>query len=188
MQENSNYLTEQCLIAMPALEDPNFSHTVTYLCQHSAEGALGIVINRPLNMQLKEIFDSMEITLEEESVAQIPVFFGGPVQPERGFILHSPIGAWEGTLTVGKDIGLTASRDILMAIACGRGPEKILVALGYAGWGAGQLEQEMMDNAWLTVPADSEILFDLPPVERWKAAAARIGIDLDLLSTQAGHG
>ncbi len=188
MQETNNFLTEQCLIAMPALEDPNFSQTVTYLCQHSAEGALGIVVNRPLNMPLKEILDSMEITIEDQSVAEIPVFLGGPVQPERGFILHSPIGAWEGTLTVGHDIGLTASRDILTAIANGTGPEKILVALGYAGWGAGQLEQEIMENAWLTVPADSEILFDLPPAERWKAAAARIGINLDLLSSQAGHG
>lgn len=186
--EHPNYLTEQCLIAMPALADPNFFQTVTYLCQHSSEGALGIVINRPMEMSLKEIMASMKIPLLDEKAGDLPVFFGGPVQPERGFVLHTPEGHWEGTMTVGPEIGLTTSRDILEAIASGQGPEEFLVALGYAGWGAGQLEQELMDNAWLNVPADSEILFDLPPSQRWKAAAARLGIDLDLLSSQAGHG
>ncbi len=187
-QDTIHCLTGQFLIAMPTLADPNFSQTVTYICQHSEEGALGIVISRPMEMVLGEILASMKIEIARREVAEIPVYFGGPVQPERGFVLHSPLGEWQGTLAVDEDIGLTTSRDVLEAIAAGEGPEKFLVALGYAGWGRGQLEQEMMDNAWLNVPADPEILFDLPPSRRWKAAASRLGIDLDLLSSQAGHG
>lgn len=188
MQDRISYLTGQFLIAMPTLADPNFSQTVTYICQHSGEGALGIVISRPMEMQLAEILSSMKIEILHESVAGIPIYFGGPVQPEHGFVLHSPLGDWQGTLAVNEDVGLTTSRDILEAIAAGEGPEKFLIALGYAGWGRGQLEQEMMDNAWLNVPADPEILFDLPPSQRWRAAASRLGVNLDLLSSQAGHG
>ncbi|MBN2701759.1 MAG: YqgE/AlgH family protein [Methylohalobius sp. ZOD2] len=187
-QHDHTYLTGQFLIAMPTLEDPNFSHSVTYLCQHSAQGALGIVISRPLEMRLADILDSMQIPAQNTAVADQPVYLGGPVQPERGFVLHSPVGNWEGTLAINDEIGLTTSRDILEAIAAGGGPEKKLIALGYAGWGEGQLEQEMLDNAWLNVPAASDILFDLPPIQRWRAAAGRLGVDLDLLSSQAGHG
>jgi len=183
-----NLLTGQFLIAMPALEDPNFAQTVTFLCQHSTEGALGVIISRPLEMRLNEILETMGIPLEDESAGDIPVYWGGPVQPERGFVIHSPVGHWQGTLAVGDDIGLTTSRDILEAIACGRGPEKLLLALGYAGWGEGQLEEEILQNAWLNGPASAEIMFDLPPALRWRAAAALMGVDLDLLSSQAGHG
>ncbi len=188
IQQRENLLTGQFLIAMPALEDPNFAQTVTYLCQHSSEGALGIIISRPLEMRLAEILESMEIELKDEKAGDIPVFWGGPVQPERGFVIHRPVGDWQGTLAVSDDIGLTTSRDILEAIAQGRGPEKLLISLGYAGWGAGQLEREILENAWLTGPASEEILFDLPPPRRWKAAAALMGVDLDLMSSQAGHG
>lgn len=182
-------LTGQFLIAMPTLDDPNFAHTVTYICQHSEEGALGIVISRPLeDMRLKDILASMQIEDGDEGIAAESVYLGGPVQPERGFVLHTPVGDWHGTLAVDDRVGLTTSRDILEAIAAGRGPEKFLVALGYAGWGAGQLEREMLENAWLNVRADMEILFDLPPAQRWKAAAARLGIDLDRMSSQVGHG
>ncbi|GAB6068679.1 YqgE/AlgH family protein [Methylothermus subterraneus] len=188
MTQDVTYLTGQFLIAMPTLADPNFAHTVTYLCQHSAEGALGIVVSRPLDIRLGSILESMQIPIGDPRAAEVPVYLGGPVQPERGFVLHSPVGNWLGTLAVDEDIGLTTSRDILEAIAAGEGPERYLVALGYAGWGKGQLEQEILANAWLNVPADRAILFDLPPAQRWKAAALRFGIDLDLLSAQVGHG
>ncbi|HFD86376.1 MAG TPA: YqgE/AlgH family protein [Gammaproteobacteria bacterium] len=187
-QRRENLLTGQFLIAMPALEDPNFSQTVTYLCQHSTEGALGIIISRPLDMRLSEVLESMQIPLEDEAAGDIPVFWGGPVQPERGFVIHSPVGNWQGTLAVSDEIGLTTSKDIVEAIACGCGPNKLLVSLGYAGWGEGQLEREILENTWLNGPAAAEILFDLAPPLRWKAAAALMGVDLDLLSSQAGHG
>ncbi len=181
-------LTGQFLIAMPALADPNFAQTVTYLCQHSPQGAMGIVISRPLDIQLGSILESMQIPIRDRKAAEIPIYFGGPVQPERGFVLHSPVGNRQGTLAVSDDIGLTASRDILEAIAAGEGPEKYLIALGYAGWGEGQLEQEILENAWLNAPADPAILFDVPPARRWRAAALRLGVDLNRLSAQAGHG
>ncbi len=187
-QPNETCLTGQFLIAMPTLADPNFAHTVTYLCQHSAHGAVGIVISRPLNMSLADILESMQIPIQDERAAALPVYLGGPVQPERGFVLHSPVGNWQGTLAVSDEIGLTTSRDILEAIAAGSGPSRCLIALGYAGWGEGQLEREILENSWLNAPADPDILFDLPPAQRWKAAALRLGIDLSLLSWQAGHG
>ena len=183
----TTYLTSHFLIAMPAMGDPNFSRTVTYMCQHTEEGALGIVINRPMNMQLGEIMLQMEISVRDEAVNKIPVYGGGPVQPERGFIIHTPIGQWDSSLTVSEGIALTTSRDILESIAAGEGPERFLVALGYAGWGEGQLEREIIENAWLNAPAENSILFDLPAEKRWKSAAGQMGIDLDLLSGQAGH-
>lgn len=187
-QPDATCLTGQFLIAMPTLADPNFAQTVTYLCQHSAHGAMGIVISRPLNIPLADILESMRIPIQDECTANMPVYLGGPLQPERGFVLHCPVGNWQGTLAISDAIGLTTSRDILEAVASGSGPEKCLIALGYAGWGEGQLEREILENAWLNVPADPEILFDLPPTQRWKAAALRLGIDLDRLSLQAGHG
>ena len=180
-------LTNQFLIAMPGLEDPNFFHSVTYICEHNDEGALGLVINRPLDMQLGEIFQHIKIDNAAPDARRIPVHLGGPVQQDRGFVLHEPLGNWEATLKVTDNIGITSSMDILDAIARNEGPEHRLVALGYAGWGAGQLEQEMADNAWLSGPSNAEILFDTPDDERWKAAAALLGIDLDLLTGDAGH-
>jgi putative transcriptional regulator len=180
-------LTNHFLIAMPRLADPNFFHTVTYICEHNNEGALGIVINRPLDITLGEILEHMEIQTDREEVAQRPVYMGGPVQQERGFVLHKPASGWDSTLLVTDDIGITASRDILAAIAQGEGPEQSLIALGYAGWGAGQLEQEMAANAWLSGPADEHILFESPDEKRWELAAALLGIDLNLLSGDAGH-
>lgn len=183
----SDYLTNHFLIAMPALEDPNFFHTVTYICEHNAEGALGLVINRPLDMRLEEVLSHMDLQTNNPEANQIPVHLGGPVQQDRGFVLHEPLGEWEATLKVTDRIGITSSVDILAAIAEQRGPERRLVALGYAGWGAGQLERELTENAWLSGPADPEILFNTPDEERWKAAAASLGVDLDLLSGDAGH-
>jgi putative transcriptional regulator len=181
-------LTNHFLIAMPQLADPNFFHTVTYICEHTDEGALGIVINRPLaDMRLGQILSHMDITVANPQVAAQAVYMGGPVQQERGFVVHQPLGEWEATLKINDDIGITTSRDVLAAMAEGRGPERALVALGYAGWGAGQLEQEMADNAWLSGPADIRILFELPDERRWEAAAALLGVDVNLLSGDIGH-
>ncbi|RMG31819.1 MAG: YqgE/AlgH family protein, partial [Gammaproteobacteria bacterium] len=174
-------------IAMPGLADPNFFQTVTYLCEHDAQGAMGLVINRPTEMRLGELLQHIGIEVGDEAVRERPVFVGGPVQPERGFVLHEPIGDWEATLRVNDRIGVTASQDILGAIARGEGPRHYLVALGYAGWGAGQLEEEMLANAWLSGPADPEILFETPVEQRWQAAARRLGVDLHMLSGDAGH-
>jgi len=182
-----SFLTNQFLIAMPGLEDPNFFHSVTYICEHNKDGAMGLVINRPMNMQLGEILEHIDIRDASIEARQIPLYLGGPVQQERGFVLHMPLGNWEATLQVTDRIGITSSLDILDAIAHDTGPEHCLVSLGYAGWGAGQLEQELADNAWLSGPADPDILFKKPDEERWKAAAATLGVDLDLLSGEAGH-
>ena len=183
----TQYLTNQFLIAMPGLEDPNFFHSVTYICEHNDEGALGLVVNRPLDMQLGEILQHVQLSQAEPEARQIQVHLGGPVQQDRGFVLHEPLGEWDATLKVTDQIGITSSMDILQAIARNEGPERTLITLGYAGWGAGQLEQEMAENAWLSGPAHPDILFDTPDEERWKAAAASLGIDLDLLSGEAGH-
>lgn len=184
----ATYLKNQFLIAMPNLGDPNFAHTVTYMCQHDAEGALGIVINRPVEMKLSEIFRQMDIYSENSQNNQLPVFSGGPVQPERGFVIHAPNSHWDSTLVISDTLALTTSRDILEALANDEGPEKVLVALGYAGWGKGQLEREIIENAWLNTPCEDSILFDTPVSQRWSKAAGRIGVDINLLTTPAGHG
>ncbi|MGR9051791.1 MAG: YqgE/AlgH family protein [Gammaproteobacteria bacterium] len=184
----ATYLNDQFLIAMPNMKDPSFSHTVTYLCQHSSDGALGIVINRQIDMRLGEIFKQMNIKVSSPVAADAPVFSGGPVQQERGFVLHSPCGHWESSLSISDKVALTTSRDILEAIAVGEGPDQYLVALGYAGWGEGQLEREIIDNAWLNTPCGNEILFDTPVDQRWYAAAGQLGIDINRLTTPAGHG
>lgn len=180
-------LSNHFLIAMPALDDPNFHHTTTYICEHDEDGALGVVINRPLNMRLGEILKHMDIEPGNEEISSRPVYMGGPVQSDRGFVLHEPAGDWEATLKVTDKISITSSRDILQAIAAGKGPEKAIITLGYAGWGAGQLEQELVANTWLSGPASSKIVFDIPSEDRWTAAAALLGIDLNLLSTDTGH-
>jgi putative transcriptional regulator len=180
-------LTNQFLIAMPALQDPNFYRTVTYLCAHNDDGAMGIVINRPLDLNLGEVLDHMSIEVENEGVNEMMVLQGGPVQRERGFVIHEPAGQWDAVLAVGDAIGVATSRDILTAVAHGHGPQRAVVALGYAGWGAGQLEREVQENAWLSGPADSSIIFDLPCEKRYKSAARLLGVDLDRLSGEAGH-
>lgn len=182
------YLNNQFIIAMPSLADPNFFHTVTYLCQHNKEGALGIVINRPAEMTLGEIFKQMKIRVTSSCAAETLVFAGGPVQQDRGFVLHTAGGGWDASMVVSDSISLTTSRDVIEAIAVGKGPEQYLVALGYAGWGEGQLEQEILANAWLNTPYNKQILFDTPITMRWRAAAGQIGIDINQLTTPAGHG
>jgi putative transcriptional regulator len=186
MTENIS-LRDHFLIAMPALHDPHFDHSVTYICEHSEEGAMGILINRQLTLTMAEVLGQMKIEPSRNFDTSLKVHEGGPVQPEHGFVLHSPVGAWESSLQVNDAIALTTSRDILTAIAHGEGPQQYLIALGYAGWGAGQLEQELRDNAWLSCPADPRLLFELPIEERWSAAAALLGVDLNLLSSECGH-
>lgn len=184
----ATYLNNQFIIAMPNLADPNFFHTVTYLCQHNEEGALGIVINRSAGMKLGEIFKQMDIHVTSETAAETAVFAGGPVQQDRGFVVHTSCGQWDATMAVSDSISLTTSRDVIEAIAVGEGPESYLIALGYAGWGEGQLEKEMLDNAWLSTPFGKQILFDMPINMRWAAAANQIGIDINQLTAPAGHG
>ncbi|PZN73425.1 MAG: YqgE/AlgH family protein [Candidatus Methylumidiphilus alinenensis] len=188
MIEQTDNLTNHFLIAMPGMADPFFAKTVTYLCQHNRDGALGIIINRPSELTLGDIMQQMNIEISAEEVGGIPIYFGGPVQPERGFVLHEPCGHWDSTLQVAPTISLTTSRDILEAISVGKGPRKSLVALGYAGWGQGQLEREMVENAWLSSPGDQSILFNVASASRWKAAAELMGINISLLTSQAGHG
>ncbi len=187
MVEHS-YLTNQFLIAMPGLADPNFFHTVTYVCEHNDGGAMGIVINRPLSLNLADLLENMELEGPQgEGIGEMPVYSGGPVHPEQGFVLHSPGSPWDSTLAISEGVAITTSQDILRAIASGDGPRRALVALGYAGWGPGQLEHELAANAWLSCPASIDILFDTPHEQRWSAAAALLGVDLGLLSGDAGH-
>lgn len=180
-------LTNHFLIAMPALADPNFNRTVTYVCAHNEEGAMGIVINRPLDLSLGEVLGHMDMDSGDPGTRNMRVLQGGPVQRERGFVIHLPAGQWDAVLEVGDTIGVATSRDILAAIARGEGPERAVVALGYAGWGAGQLEREVAENAWLSGPADTSIIFDVPYEERWEAAAHLLGVDFGRLSADAGH-
>jgi len=180
-------LTNQFLIAMPSLQDPHFHRTVTYLCAHNNEGAMGIVINRPLDLNLAEVLGHMAIDVDNEDVNDMMVLQGGPVQRDRGFVIHEPAGEWDAVLAVGTEIGVATSRDILTAVAHGNGPDRAVVALGYAGWGAGQLEREVQQNAWLSGPADSSIIFDLPYDERYASAARLLGVELDRLSGEVGH-
>jgi putative transcriptional regulator len=181
-------LSNNLLIAMPALADPNFARTVTFICEHSSEGAMGLVINRPTNLKLREILDQLGIeTGDSPHTAEMPVYFGGPVQNSRGFVLHEPLGNWEATMPITDTLGVSTSRDILEALAHNAGPDRYIVMLGYAGWGAGQLERELTENSWLNAPVASEILFTLPAEQRWKAAAGLAGVDLAMLSSEAGH-
>jgi len=182
-------LRHHFLLAMPSLTEGFFAHSLTYLCDHGPDGAMGIVINHPLDLTLGEIFEHLDLDLGDGARRSgDPVLAGGPVQTERGFVLHTPTSErWEATLPLTEALALTTSRDILDALAQDRGPRQVLVALGYAGWEAGQLEEELAANAWLTLPADNSLIFDVPIGERLKTAAARLGIDLGLLAPGAGH-
>ena len=180
-------LTNHVHIAIPPLSEPKFHHTATLICEHNEEGALGLVINRPTELLLGDILEHMKIDTTHDDVAGQPVYMGGPVQNDRGFVLHEPVGDWEATLRISEQTGITSSRDILEAIARGEGPERSFITLGYAGWGAGQLEEELAANAWLSGPADTAIVFETPYDQRWEAAAALIGVDLTLISGEAGH-
>jgi putative transcriptional regulator len=180
-------LKHQFLIAMPAMVDPNFAGSVVYVCDHSERGALGLVINRPTELTLETLFDRIDLKLEIAPWKTSPVYFGGPVQTERGFVLHRPAKSYSSTLPITDDVSLTTSKDVLEAVADGSGPDKMLVTLGYSGWGAGQLESEIAQNAWLTVKAETDIIFDMPADEKYNAALKLLGIDTLQLTGQAGH-
>lgn len=167
--------------------DPHFEKTVTLICQHNDEGALGIVVNRVTDLHLKDIFEQLELTHNDAPELDLPVHYGGPVQIERGLILHDSGDNWAATIPVGHNLGLTMSRDVLEAISESRGPQRCIPLLGFAGWESGQLEQEMLDNVWLSAPADSSIIFDTPINDRWKTAASLVGIDPYAMSTEVGH-
>ncbi len=184
-------LTNHFLIAMPNMADPYFAKTLTYVCEHNDQGALGIVVNRPIDMTLQALFERLSLKLKDQACADAPVYFGGPVQTDRGFVLHLPAGEWQSTLKVSSGvrdvIGLTTSKDILEAVGRGEGPSKMLVSLGYSGWSAGQIEHELKQNAWLTVEAKDAIIFDLPADERLAAAMDLLGLDYARLADHAGH-
>ncbi len=183
---DESYFSNQFLVAMPGLEDTNFSHSVTLLCEHSDKGALGLIINRPTDLRLSEMLDQMGVERTQLSGDPI-VYWGGPVQPERGFVVHSAPGVWDSTLKLDDDLYITTSRDVLGAIGRGEGPQRYIVALGYAGWGEGQLESEIMSNSWLNTPVDSGVLFGTPAPQRWLAATRLLGVDVSHLASVAGH-
>ena len=182
-----NSLTNHFIIAMPGLMDENFNQAVTFICEHDDNGTFGIIINRESEISLDDVMQQMKIPYHPDKSKVEPVFTGGPVQANRGFVLHRPIGNWESSLIVNDSVALTTSRDILEAIADNKGPEDNIITLGYAGWGPGQLEQEMADNTWLSCPAEEQIIFNTPVEKRWQAAANLIGVDLQLMSNDAGH-
>jgi len=183
----SGYLQQQLLIAMPDMADPNFSKSVTLLCQHNEEGAIGITINRQSGFTLGELLFQLQIPCENQEISSIAVLEGGPVSPDHGFVLHTPVEGFDSSIKINDDIMVTTSRDIVSAIASGKGPEQFLIALGYAGWGDGQLESEMRQNAWLSVPADKAILFETSVQNRWEKAVGKLGININDLHGVGGH-
>jgi putative transcriptional regulator len=183
----SGYLQQQMLIAMPAMADPNFSRSVTLMCQHNEEGAIGITINRQSGFTLGELFFQLNLPCDSQEISSMIVLEGGPVSPERGFVLHTPFEGFDSSIKINDDIMVTTSRDVLVAIAAGKGPQQFLVALGYAGWGDGQLESEMRQNAWLSVPADKGILFESSVQNRWEKAVGILGININDLHGVGGH-
>jgi putative transcriptional regulator len=187
-------LTNQFLIAMPGMGDGTFAGTVIYLCEHTDKGALGLVINKPIDIKLKNLFEKVELSLDRPELAEAPVYFGGPVQTERGFVLHESLGGdddagghYNSTLRIPGGLEMTTSKDVLEALSSGAGPKKILVTLGYSGWGAGQLEDEMSRNGWINVGAERGIIFDTPVEQRYDKALSLLGIDANMLSGEAGH-
>lgn len=172
---------------MPAMTDDNFARSLVYVAEHNEDGALGIIINRPLELSVKELLERVEIPPQTPGLDEAPVFFGGPVQTDRGFVLHRPLGEWQSSLQVTPEIALTSSKDILTSLAETGQPKDVLISLGYAGWGAGQLEEELAQNGWLTVEADPRIIFDVEAGERLDAAIHLLGIDFANLSDVAGH-
>jgi putative transcriptional regulator len=186
-------LTNQFLIAMPGMSSGTFAGTVVYLCEHSDKGALGLVINKPIDITLKSLFEKVELSLDRDDLAELPVYFGGPVQTERGFVLHEPLtdesgdSPYNSSLRIAGGLEMTTSKDVLEAISSGAGPKKVLVTLGYSGWAAGQLEEEISQNGWINVAAEPGIIFDTPVSQRYDKALSLLGIDAGMLSSDAGH-
>ena len=188
MNETALTLQDHFLIAMPSMVDYHFNQSVVYVCAHSEEGTMGVVVNHPIaDIQLGEVLAQMKITSDITEVNSQAVFLGGPVQPERGFIIHRPNKMWQSTLVTSDDLGVTSSQDILEAIATGEGPHDTIIILGYAGWGAGQVEEEISRNSWISVKAEPGIIFNTPHTSRWQAALSLLGIDPNQLSSESGH-
>lgn len=191
VNEQALNLSNHFLIAMPGMADPIFGGTVIYICEHNSRGAMGMVINRPTDMTIAELFDRIDLQLEiipnSHPLGQRPVLFGGPVQSDRGFVLHANVGKFSSSLKVSDEISFTTSRDILESLAAGEAPQRLLLSIGYAGWDAGQLEKEILANGWLTVPADLSVMFDTPVEERFDAAMKLLGFDPLMLAAEAGH-
>ena len=191
MSAGSINLTNQFLIAMPGMAGETFSGSVIYMCEHTEKGALGLVINKPIDIKLKNLFEKVELTLDRDDLADAPVYFGGPVQTERGFVLHERLGEngghYNSSLQIPGGLEMTTSKDVLEALSHGAGPKRVLVTLGYSGWGAGQLEEEMSRNGWINVDAEPGIIFDTPVSQRYGKALSLLGIDASMLSSDAGH-
>jgi len=192
MESDSINFTHHFLIAMPGLEDEMFSKSVIYMCEHSERGALGLVINKPSDINLKKLFDKVDLPLHREDLTQAPVFQGGPVQTERGFVLHESVmpgkeSVYASTMTIPGGLEMTTSKDVLEALSTGYGPRKVFISLGYSSWGQGQLESEISDNSWLTVAADPAVIFDTPVEQRYDKALMLLGLQSWMLSPVAGH-
>ncbi len=187
MANSATSLSQQLLVALPVLDDPNFSRTVTLICQHDGNGAMGIVVNRASEFSLGSLLSQLEIEGGAPELLARPVLAGGPVHAERGFVLHDGDRDWDSSIRLPDGLRLTTSSDVLEAMARGEGPERALVALGCAGWGSGQLEQEIVENSWMTAPADDAILFRLPIEQRWQAAAGLVGVDMSTMARYSGR-
>ncbi|MDR0672273.1 MAG: YqgE/AlgH family protein [Zoogloeaceae bacterium] len=179
--------THHFLIAMPTMADPYFNRALIYVCEHNPQGALGVIVNRPLDLTLARLFEKVDLDLHTREIGALPVHFGGPVQMDRGFVLHRPRGEWQSSMHVTDEVGLTSSKDILVSIGSSGEPREIIMMLGYAGWGAGQLEAEVGQNAWLTLPASADVLFGQPPESRLATAMQMLGVSFSQLSDVAGH-
>lgn len=181
-------LRNHFLIAMPSMAEDGFYRSVIYVCEHTTEGAMGIVVNLPLKIELGDVLKNLSIQPKTEYISHLPVLAGGPVQQDRGFVLHRPSSQkWQSTLKLNTELSITTSKDILASIANNEGPEDNLIALGYAGWGAGQLEFEFKENIWLCAPPSPEIIFEIPCAQRWHAAAAMLGVDINFMTQEVGH-
>ncbi|RUO30175.1 YqgE/AlgH family protein [Aliidiomarina sanyensis] len=187
-KETFSSLQNHFLIAMPGLDDPFFHRTVTYVCEHNEEGAMGLIINQPVGLTVASLLEQIEIQVPPSKALELAqVLTGGPVATDRGFVLHTPQKGWRSSLQLGDDIMITTSKDILESFGSDKAPPHFILTLGYAGWEAGQLEQEIADNSWLTIPADAELMFHTPTADRWSKAAERLGFDIAQLSSEAGH-
>lgn len=184
---NISSFTNMLLVAMPSMADPNFSHTVIYVCEHQPEGAVGLIVNRPMQFPISMIFEQLNVQPIRVQLATRPLLFGGPIQPERGFVIHKQLGPWQSSLNLNDEVSITTSNDIIRAIALDEGPKDLLVTLGFSGWGANQLEEEVKKDAWILCPFKSELLYDVPFEQRWLYAGSLIGVDMNQLSSQSGH-
>ncbi len=185
--KDSSFLQGQLLIAMPGLGDPYFERSVTLICQHNADGCFGLTINKPIELSINDLFDQLKIPCENSLISKMPVLRGGPVQTEQGFVIHDSDHKWENTFTICDDLAVTASKDILVDIAKGNGPDNFILTLGSASWAPGQMEQEIMNNSWLNCPVDKKIIFNTPFGDRWQRAADTLGVDVNFISGVAGH-